>query len=154
MGQVSGPVPLATLHCLEADLEQSLYSLEKLDRSSPDLWPEQIFLSLEFVLIISKLCDPFVIKIGFNIFSVPGVAEFAAIHGSPNNNKPKPKWRQDLQPEDVNTLHSFGSLTAANLMDKVRGLQNLAYQLGLEEAREMTRGKFLNVLEMGSRRRR
>lgn len=27
----------------------------------------------------------------------------------------------------------FGSLTAANLMDKVRGLQNLAYQLGLEE---------------------
>ena len=27
----------------------------------------------------------------------------------------------------------FGSLTAAQLMEKVRGLQNLAYQLGLEE---------------------
>lgn len=27
----------------------------------------------------------------------------------------------------------LGSLTTANLMEKVRGLQNLAYQLGLEE---------------------
>lgn len=27
----------------------------------------------------------------------------------------------------------FGSLTTAQLMEKVRGLQNLAYQLGLEE---------------------
>ncbi|CAG0905367.1 unnamed protein product [Cyprideis torosa] len=32
------------------------------------------------------------------------------------------------------------------LLDEVRGLQNLAYQLGLEETREMTRGKYLNVL--------
>lgn len=27
----------------------------------------------------------------------------------------------------------FGSLTTAQLMEKVKGLQNLAYQLGLEE---------------------
>ena len=27
----------------------------------------------------------------------------------------------------------FGSLTLQQLMEKVRGLQNLAYQLGLEE---------------------
>lgn len=27
----------------------------------------------------------------------------------------------------------LGSLTTANLMEKVKGLQNLAYQLGLEE---------------------
>ncbi|KAK3094087.1 hypothetical protein FSP39_024040 [Pinctada imbricata] len=32
-------------------------------------------------------------------------------------------------------------------MEKIRGLQNLAYQLGLDEAREMTRGKFLHILQ-------
>lgn len=31
----------------------------------------------------------------------------------------------------------LGSLTTANLMEKVRGLQNLAYQLGLEECEYM-----------------
>lgn len=37
----------------------------------------------------------------------------------------------------------LGSLTTANLMEKVRGLQNLAYQLGLEEC-EYTRNTRLN----------
>lgn len=32
----------------------------------------------------------------------------------------------------------LGSLTTANLMEKVRGLQNLAYQLGLEECEYTT----------------
>ena len=60
----------------------------------------------------------------------------------------------------------LGSLTRAQLLEKVRDLQNLAYQLGLEEgmelenirlsilsyfcylflAHEMTRGKMLNIL--------
>lgn len=31
----------------------------------------------------------------------------------------------------------LGSLTTANLMEKVKGLQNLAYQLGLEECEYM-----------------
>ena len=33
----------------------------------------------------------------------------------------------------VSGVAEFGSLTAAQLMEKVRGLQNLAYQLGLDE---------------------
>ncbi|XP_032812033.1 protein lin-52 homolog isoform X1 [Petromyzon marinus] len=102
-----------------ADMEQSLLSFEKLDRSSPELWPEQI----------------------------PGVAEFAASFKSPIASSP-PKWMADLEKDDLDMLQEFGSLTMANLMEKVRGLQNLAYQLGLDEsAREMTRGKFLNILE-------
>ncbi|EOA99942.1 Protein lin-52-like protein, partial [Anas platyrhynchos] len=32
-------------------------------------------------------------------------------------------------------LLELGSLTTANLMEKVRGLQNLAYQLGLDECK-------------------
>uniref|UniRef100_A0A670Y9E3 Protein lin-52 homolog n=2 Tax=Serpentes TaxID=8570 RepID=A0A670Y9E3_PSETE len=122
-----------------SDLEASLLSFEKLDRASPDLWPEQL----------------------------PGVAEFAASFKSPITSSP-PKWMAELENDDIDMLRELGSLTTANLMEKVRGLQNLAYQLGLDESpwgrykqneeekkikaiitepREMTRGKFLNILE-------
>ncbi|XP_078000964.1 protein lin-52 homolog [Glandiceps talaboti] len=99
-----------------ADLEQTLLSFERLDRSSPELWPEQI----------------------------PGVSEFAAFK-SPGNQSPP--WCAELEKDDIDMLQEFGSLTTANLMEKVKGLQNLAYQLGLEESREMTRGKLLNILD-------
>ncbi|XP_023234546.1 protein lin-52 homolog isoform X2 [Centruroides sculpturatus] len=108
-------------------LEPCLLSQEKLDRTSPELWPEQI----------------------------PGVLEFVAIASpttSVDNNQPE--WLKDLDQEDVNMLQGFGSLTAAALLEKVKDLQNLAYQLGLEEAHEMTRGKFLNILEKAPRRRK
>ncbi|XP_036887102.1 protein lin-52 homolog isoform X2 [Sturnira hondurensis] len=98
------------------DLETSLLSFEKLDRASPDLWPEQC------------------------------VAEFAASFKSPITSSP-PKWMAEIERDDIDMLKELGSLTTANLMEKVRGLQNLAYQLGLDESREMTRGKFLNILE-------
>uniref|UniRef100_A0A8C4ZZP0 Protein lin-52 homolog n=1 Tax=Gadus morhua TaxID=8049 RepID=A0A8C4ZZP0_GADMO len=100
------------------DFESSLLSFEKLDRASPDLWPEQL----------------------------PGVAEFAASCKNPITDSP-PKWMAELENDDIDMLKELGSLTTANLMEKVKGLQNLAYQLGLEESREMTRGKFLNILE-------
>uniref|UniRef100_A0A3B3I298 Protein lin-52 homolog n=1 Tax=Oryzias latipes TaxID=8090 RepID=A0A3B3I298_ORYLA len=94
------------------DFEISLLSFEKLDRASPDLWPEQ--------------------------------CKFLSSH--PITTSP-PKWMAELESEDIEMLKELGSLTTANLMEKVKGLQNLAYQLGLEESREMTRGKFLNILE-------
>nr|XP_054597545.1 protein lin-52 homolog isoform X2 [Nothobranchius furzeri] len=87
------------------DFESSLLSLEKLDRASPDLWPEQL----------------------------PGVAEFAASYKNPITSSP-PKWMAELESEDIEMLKELGSLTTANLMEKVKGLQNLAYQLGLEES--------------------
>uniref|UniRef100_A0A8C0ZLJ0 Protein lin-52 homolog n=1 Tax=Castor canadensis TaxID=51338 RepID=A0A8C0ZLJ0_CASCN len=89
---------------LRTDLEASLLSFEKLDRASPDLWPEQL----------------------------PGVAEFAASFKSPITSSP-PKWMAEIERDDIDMLKELGSLTTANLMEKVRGLQNLAYQLGLDE---------------------
>ncbi|KAH9515338.1 Protein lin-52 [Bulinus truncatus] len=96
--------------------DDKLLSFEKLDRLSPDLWPEKI----------------------------PGVTEYEV--GKHTKNAGTPRWLADLEKDDINLLQEFGSLTLSQLMEKVRGLQNLAYQLGLEEAREMTRGKFLNIL--------
>jgi hypothetical protein len=51
----------------------------------------------------------------------------------------------------VNVITEFGSLTASGLIAEVKKLHDVAYQLGLEEAKEMKRGKCLNIL---TRRRR
>eukprot|EP00112_Aurelia_sp_Birch-Aquarium-sp1_P000979 Seg1095.5 transcript_id=Seg1095.5/GoldUCD/mRNA.D3Y31 product="Protein lin-52-like" protein_id=Seg1095.5/GoldUCD/D3Y31 len=109
----------------ESNLQALLCSHEKL-RSSPELWPEQI----------------------------PGVVEFATLYGtSPVLSKTDTiasTLDSELDKDDREMLQEFGSLTTSQLMDKVKALQNLAYQLGLEEAHEMTRGKFLNVLGKSS----
>lgn len=39
----------------------------------------------------------------------------------------------------------FGSLTTSQLMEKVRGLQNLAFQLGLDEGKLLTQSTFPRV---------
>lgn len=57
-----------------------------------------------------------------------------------------PPWQQGLEEEEIAMLYGFGSLTTSALLDKVKEIQNLAYQLGLEEEREMARARFLNVL--------
>ncbi|XP_064427410.1 protein lin-52 homolog isoform X9 [Mirounga angustirostris] len=72
------------------DLEASLLSFEKLDRASPDLWPEQL----------------------------PGVAEFAASFKSPITSSP-PKWMAEIERDDIDMLKELGSLTTANLMEKL-----------------------------------
>lgn len=103
------------------DIDEQLISFEKLDRASPDLWPEHM----------------------------SSVSDFMSALRSPMSPKSPPKWMAELEKDDIDMLQEFGSLTTANLLEKVRGLQNLAYQLGLDESREMTRGKFLNILDSG-----
>ncbi|CAK1582671.1 unnamed protein product [Parnassius mnemosyne] len=101
-------------------LEESLLSLEKLDRASPELWPEQI----------------------------PGVSEFANLQ---NDNQSPPSWK-GLTKDDYSYMQQLGSLSTSGLIMEVKRLHDLAYQLGLEEAKEMTRGKYLNIFS--SRRQR
>ncbi|CAG2119838.1 unnamed protein product [Medioppia subpectinata] len=88
------------------------------------------------------------------IFPVYYVSEFLANSSPPlfDTRNQSSEWLTDLDPDDINMLHGFGSLTASALLEKVKELQNLSYQLGLEEAREMTRGKFLNVLQTRPKR--
>lgn len=57
-----------------------------------------------------------------------------------------PPWQQGLEEEEIAMLYGYGSLTTSALLEKVKEIQNLAYQLGLEEEREMARARFLNVL--------
>lgn len=58
--------------------------------------------------------------------------------------KSLPKWT--LDPENQIMLQELGSLTTAALLEKVKDLQNMSYKLAVEEAREMARGRFLDVL--------
>eukprot|EP00731_Ephydatia_muelleri_P022227 Em0014g818a len=46
------------------------------------------------------------------------------------------RWYQNTSAASTSTVgaEKFGSLTHSQLMDKVRALENLAYQLGVEEA--------------------
>nr|XP_034184251.1 protein lin-52 homolog isoform X2 [Osmia lignaria] len=97
------PVDQPDLICVE----ESLMSLEKLDRASPDLWPEQ------------------------------SVNEFVAQH-SPQTEPSS--WASGLTPDDINQLHQLGNLSMNGLISEVKKLHDMAYQLGLEEAKEMTRG--------------
>lgn len=98
------------------ELDTNLLSNETLDRSSPELWPERI----------------------------PGVDDFAALRSPVAETTSKP-WEAEMQKNDINMLNELGSLPTNELMKKVKGLQNVAYQLGLEEAREMTRGRYLEI---------
>lgn len=45
----------------------------------------------------------------------------------------KPQWMRDLETDDINLIQELASLTPTQLLAKIRQLQNLAYQLGLEE---------------------
>lgn len=96
------------------DLESSLLALERLDRGSPDLWPD----------------------------TIPGVSQFVPFD-TPNDS---PAVIKGLTQDDLSTIHQLGNLPTQHLMDEVKRLQNIAYQLGLEETKEMTRGKYLNIL--------
>ncbi|KAG7302011.1 hypothetical protein JYU34_013461 [Plutella xylostella] len=79
-------------------------------------------------------------------FAVPGVSEFAP--AQPPQDAP---WDKALTTEDISFMQQLGSLTTSGLIMEVKKLHDLAYQLGLEEAKEMTRGKYLNIF---SRRQR
>ncbi|KAJ8684426.1 hypothetical protein QAD02_020218 [Eretmocerus hayati] len=92
--------------------DESLISLERLDRDSPDLWPEQ------------------------------NITKFVS-QGSPPPEVPV--WSLTITNEDINEIYELGHLPIDELISEVKKLHDLAYQLGVEESKEMTRGKFLNI---------
>ena len=106
-----------------SDLEESLQALERLDRSSPDLWPDHI----------------------------PGVGQFLPQTPFMDSDTPRGSeaggYLHNLSREELETLMQLGGLTVQQLVCEVKRLQNVAYQLGQEESKEMTRGKYLNILK-------
>ncbi|KAK2707044.1 protein lin-52 homolog [Artemia franciscana] len=105
---------------------KELVSMESLDRASPDLWPEKI----------------------------PGISDYTNTeqeNGEPKKN-PTQGLDEEMDEQDYNLLVEYSSLSPASLVREYQRLQNVAYELGLEEAKEMTRGKYLNVLQKKRRK--
>jgi len=98
------------------DLETSLLALEKLDRASPDLWPDHI----------------------------PGVSQFTPLE-TPQDSPANLNVLQGLTQEDLATIHQLGNLPISTLLNEVKRLHDIAYELGIEERKEMTRGKYINI---------
>lgn len=77
-----------------------------------------------------------------NFFAVPGITDFLARSSSPitselfpsdslgGEKQETPEWLRDLDQDDINMLHGFGSLTSFALLDRVKELQDLSFQLG------------------------
>jgi hypothetical protein len=63
-----------------------------------------------------------------------------------------PNWLNEVQKEDKKMLTELASLTHSQLMEKIQALQTFAYQLGIEEAKQMRRGICLQVFESASRK--
>ncbi|XP_075233628.1 protein lin-52 homolog [Lycorma delicatula] len=108
---------------MTVSLDESLLSLEKLDRTSPELWPEQI----------------------------PGLSDFMHLNALSTNPLPK-HWNDPLDHEDYNLMIQLGNLSHLALIAEIKKLHDVAYKLGLEESKEVTRGKYLNVLSNKRRR--
>lgn len=109
-----------------SDWEQSLLSLEKLDRSSPELWPEPI----------------------------PGVTEYAARNALSSSAVPKnfESIHSLFSEDDYKLLNYYSTLSKDALIQELKKLHDLAYKLGLDESKEMTRGRFLNILSSGRKK--
>uniref|UniRef100_A0A1B0AAX3 Protein lin-52 homolog n=1 Tax=Glossina pallidipes TaxID=7398 RepID=A0A1B0AAX3_GLOPL len=96
--------------------EGGLLSLEKLDRASPDLWPEKI----------------------------PGITDFIAMSNTPIRT-PAAEWSRGLSQEDMAAITQLSSLPPTALIMEIKNIYDEAYQLGISEAKEMTRGKYLGI---------
>ncbi|KAJ8683511.1 hypothetical protein QAD02_019303 [Eretmocerus hayati] len=93
-------------------ITEELISMEKLDRASPEMWPDE------------------------------GITRFVSQNLAPNENPP---WTPKITEEDRNQMYNLGSLSVYELILEVKRLHDIAYQLGVEESKEMTRGKFLDI---------
>lgn len=127
--------------------------MENLDRTSPEIWPERSTVLLRCAWIFKDS----------SLFSVPGMTDFINNYTSSANTNKLP-YSKDFTQEDNDYLHrkcqlmrdmkpitdsvnlaELASLTTAGLISKVKELHDIAYQLGVEESKEMTRGKYLNL---------
>ncbi|XP_077282966.1 protein lin-52 homolog [Arctopsyche grandis] len=104
-----------------AQPEDSLLSMETMDRTSPDLWPQHI----------------------------PGLGDFVTLRSESAglDKKPAPSWSKLNTAADIRLMHQLSTLSTSSLIIEVKKLHDLAYQLGIEEAKEMTRGKYLNIFK-------
>lgn len=84
------------------------------------------------------------INVAINI-PVPGVKDFISMNTPSLISTPPPDWSNGLTQDDINSMHQLGALSHSGLITEIQKLNDQTYQLGVQEAKEMTRGKYLNI---------
>ncbi|KAL3984730.1 Retinal tissue family protein [Acanthocheilonema viteae] len=60
------------------------------------------------------------------------------------------RFRTELDTQDVRLVNELGQFSADQLMEYVRSLQNSAYTLGIDEAKQFSKGRLLRIFEKRS----
>ncbi|VDM63225.1 unnamed protein product [Angiostrongylus costaricensis] len=76
--------------------------------------------------------------------NVPGAGKHNTEHDGMCTSKQK-SFRTDLSPDDVKLVNELGRLTPDQLAEYIKNVQNTAYSLGIDEARQFSRGKMLQI---------
>ncbi|KAH8367754.1 hypothetical protein KR084_002434, partial [Drosophila pseudotakahashii] len=97
--------------------EDELISLETL-RASPVQWPERF----------------------------PGMDEFLTMSDTPIYTR-NTDYTNNLTTEDMAKINQLSQLSPEELIEKIKSMHDEIYQLGLREAKEMTRGKLLGIFD-------
>ncbi|XP_016981129.1 protein lin-52 homolog [Drosophila rhopaloa] len=97
--------------------EDELISMETL-RASPVQWPERF----------------------------PGMDEFLTMSDTPIYTRTT-DYANNLTTEDTAKINQLSQLTPEELIEKIKSMHDEIYQLGLREAKEMTRGKLLGIFD-------
>lgn len=56
-------------------------------------------------------------------------------------------WTRGLTQEDINSMHQLGSLSTNQLIKEITKVYDETYKLGVIEAKEISRGKFLGIFQ-------
>uniref|UniRef100_A0AC35GKY4 Uncharacterized protein n=1 Tax=Panagrolaimus sp. PS1159 TaxID=55785 RepID=A0AC35GKY4_9BILA len=78
---------------------------------------------------------------------VPGAWDEVRQHKSIAPGKSAMRFRTELDSGDVKLVNELGQLTVDNLLDYMKNLQNNAFLLGEEEAKEFQRAKCLGIFQ-------
>lgn len=98
--------------------ENELLSSERLDRESPEIWPQKI----------------------------PGAQKvYKELTSNADGARDTPAWAEGLTQDDIDEIYKMGDLSRYEVIVEVKKLYDQAYKLGVQEAKEMTRGKYLNI---------
>ena len=81
-------------------------------------------------------------------FTVPGITRFIQSQSPAHRIETHEQdWLNEFDTDEMNLLYALGSLSGSVIIEKVKEYNNMAFELGIEEDKEMARGRLLNVLE-------
>uniref|UniRef100_A0A182JXQ7 Protein lin-52 homolog n=1 Tax=Anopheles christyi TaxID=43041 RepID=A0A182JXQ7_9DIPT len=87
-----------------------------------------------------------------------GLLELMERNGSPEMWESKgeftpPSWMKGLTQDDINAMYQLGALSKNGLLAEIKKIFDQAYNIGLQEAKEITKGKNLEIFSNLTRRK-